>query len=92
MARVNIEVMIPRHPDNRRWCLEVDGPGLYSSSCENLAGMTAAFLYTRHVLHLAEIGAYVVRVGVYRAPKPGEVYASAYDVVNAGVIPASLTQ
>lgn len=89
---VNIEILIARHPDNRRYCLEVDGPGLYSSSCEPLAGMDAAFLYVRHILRITEFGSYTVRAAVYRTPNLEQPFDRAYDVVIAGAVPASLVQ
>lgn len=84
--RVNIQILIVRHPDNRKYCLEVDGPHLYSSSCENLSGMTAPFLYPRYVLGLAQAGKYTVTATLYRAPDVEKPYRVASDVVYAGTM------
>lgn len=92
IARVNIEILIARHPDNRRYCLEVDGPGLYSSSCENLPGDDAPFLHVRAILAIAVEGSYVVTAAVYRAGTPETPFATAYDVISAGMVEASFVQ
>lgn len=81
---VRIEILIARHVDNREYCLVVDGPGLYSSSCEGLPGQRAAFLYVRAVLGLLVEGRYLVKAELYRAPNTKDVYAFSTDVVQAG--------
>jgi hypothetical protein len=66
LERLHIEVVIPRHAENVAWCLTVDGPGLYTSSCGNLHGEQSPAVIVRDVLALREDGEYAVIAELYR--------------------------
>ena len=81
---VRVEVLIAQHPENRKYCIVLDGPGVYSSSCEGLPGSHAAFLYVRAVLGILVEGRYLVKAELYRAQSLDEPYAVTTAVVQAG--------
>lgn len=77
---VHVEIRIPRHAENRGFCLVVEGP-VSSLSCEDLDGEASRVLYTLKLLHFVE-GHYVVRAELYRAAKGP--YAVARESVQVG--------
>jgi len=82
LDRVRIEVIIPRHTDNRAVCIELDGPGAYSNSCVQLDGEEAPAIIVRNVLSLTKEGEYVIAARLFRT-KP-EPFAVARTVVVVG--------
>lgn len=89
---IRVDILIARHPDNRFYCFEVDGPGLYSQSCEEIPGLDARFHFPKFIVRVPDFGHYLIRATLHRAPEPTQVFDFAYDVVTSGAVPASLVR
>lgn len=84
LEQLRVEVQIARHPDNRGFCIEVDGPEYFSSSCESLAGETAKVIYSRFMVHLMRDGKYTVSAVLYRKENGDQPYSIAKETVLVG--------
>lgn len=91
LERLNIEIQIARHRDNRAYCVEVDGPDLFSGTCEQLSGAGDKVIHSTFVLHLDHDGKYVIRAMLFRVdPGPEKAYTVVSTTVYVGVQQASL--
>lgn len=91
MQKVTIEVLIPRNPDNRAFCILVDGPGTYQTSCQDLNGQDEPAVFTQATVGFGEDGEYLVGAMLYtKQSGPSKPAYTVTDKVIVGAREASL--
>ena len=92
LQSLRVEIIIPRNKENRGYCVIIDGPSLYSSSCATLAGDNAPAFFEASAGGFTENGEYVVVAQLFTTKfglsKPA---AAASDKVLIGAQRASIT-